>query len=253
MKELFESIADMLQNPFVILIILALVIPRIVERIRFQKRKKEYEESSYYKVTGTPYFQMRNDAGKVGEYLIYKTLKSYENEKGKFLFNLYLPKEEDETTEIDVVFISSKGIFVFESKNYSGWIFGDEKQAFWMQTLPKGRNRSQKEKFYNPILQNKKHIQYLEKRIGEGIPLFSVVVFSDKCTFKNMNVQNTDTKVIHNIELYSLMSEFFNNKPDVLTASQVDEIYNVLYPFSQVDKEVKEKHIQKINENINLK
>ena len=68
-----------------------------------------------------------------------------------------------------------------------------------------------------------------------------------------MNVQNTDTKVIHNIELYSLMSEFFNNKPDVLTASQVDEIYNVLYPFSQVDKEVKEKHIQKINENINLK
>ena len=83
MKELFESIADMLQNPFVILIILALVIPRIVERIRFQKRKKEYEESSYYKVTGTPYFQMRNDAGKVGEYLIYKTLKSYEKEKGK--------------------------------------------------------------------------------------------------------------------------------------------------------------------------
>lgn len=250
MKVLFESIVDMLRNPYIILIILAIVIPKIVERIRYQKRKKEYEESTYYQITGTEYAHMRNDAGKVGEYLIYKTLKSYENESGKFLFNLYLPKEEDETTEIDVVFISSKGIFVFESKNYSGWIFGDEKQAFWMQTLPTGRNRSQKEKFYNPIMQNKKHIQYLEKCIGEEIPLFSVVVFSDKCTFKKMNIQNTDTKVIHNIELYSLMNDIFNTKPDTLNINQVKEIYDVLYPFSQVSNETKEKHIKKIEENI---
>ena len=46
--------------------------------------------------------------------------------KGYVLRNIYVPKNNGETSEIDVVFITQKGIFVIESKNYSGWIFGDE-------------------------------------------------------------------------------------------------------------------------------
>lgn len=42
--------------------------------------------------------------------------------------NLYLPKEDGSTTEIDLIMLSETGILVFESKNYSGWIFGDEKR-----------------------------------------------------------------------------------------------------------------------------
>ena len=47
---------------------------------------------------------------------------------GKVLRNVYIPKEDGETTEIDLLFITAKGIFVLESKNYSGWIFGSESQ-----------------------------------------------------------------------------------------------------------------------------
>lgn len=43
--------------------------------------------------------------------------------KGKVLSNVYIPKEDGETSEIDVMFLTEKGIFVIESKNYSGWIF----------------------------------------------------------------------------------------------------------------------------------
>ncbi len=43
------------------------------------------------------------------------------------------------TTEIDLLLIHPKGLFVFESKNYSGWIFGNEVYQNWTQTLPKGR------------------------------------------------------------------------------------------------------------------
>ena len=32
-------------------------------------------------------------------------------------------------------------IRVFESKNYKGWIFGNEKNANWIQTLPMGKVR----------------------------------------------------------------------------------------------------------------
>ena len=50
------------------------------------------------------------------------------------------------TTEIDLLMIHEKGIFVFESKNYSGWIFGSEDQLKWTQCFKSG----QREHFYNP-------------------------------------------------------------------------------------------------------
>jgi hypothetical protein len=61
-----------------------------------------------------------------------------------------LSKKDGSTTEIDLIMIDETGIYVFESKNYSGWIFGDEKRKNWVQTL---ENR-QKNYFYNPIWQN---------------------------------------------------------------------------------------------------
>ena len=36
----------------------------------------------------------------------------------RFLFNCYLPKQDGEKTEIDVIFLHESGIYVFESKNY---------------------------------------------------------------------------------------------------------------------------------------
>src|SRR5690606_9341565 len=43
----------------------------------------------------------------------------------------------DGTTQIDHVFLSPYGIFVLETKNMSGWIFGSEKQPQWTQKLYK--------------------------------------------------------------------------------------------------------------------
>ena len=49
------------------------------------------------------------------------------------LKNLYVPLQ-GKTTEIDLLMIHEKGIFVFESKNYSGWIFGSSDQLNWTQS-----------------------------------------------------------------------------------------------------------------------
>lgn len=48
---------------------------------------------------------------------------------------MYVPKDDGTTTEIDLIMLSPMGIYVFESKNYSGWIFGNEKSRYWTQTL----------------------------------------------------------------------------------------------------------------------
>ena len=69
-----------------------------------------------------------NWKGKYGEILTERELRFVQlfGRKGKILRNIYLPKDNGETSELDVIFITQKGIFVFESKNYSGWIISSQ-------------------------------------------------------------------------------------------------------------------------------
>ncbi len=56
------------------------------------------------------------------------------------------------TTQIDHMLISRYGIFVIETKNINGWIFGNERAKQWTQSL-----YGKKYKFQNPIHQNYRH------------------------------------------------------------------------------------------------
>ena len=59
----------------------------------------------------------------------------------KTVHNVYVP-HKGRTSELDVLMVHEKGIFVFESKNYSGWIFGAADQQKWTQCLPNGEKKS---------------------------------------------------------------------------------------------------------------
>ena len=156
---------------YLILILILFSLPKIIRFIF-------YRRSSYYQITKKPFSTLNK--GEFGEYLIWKELKKFEKKGGKFLFNLYIPKPNDETTEVDVVLIHPKGFFVIESKNYNGWIFGGEKNRYWTQTLPMGRGyESNKERFYNPLRQNGSHIKHLKRILSKTVPMWSVIVFSD--------------------------------------------------------------------------
>ena len=110
----------------------------------------------------------------MGEYLIWKELQKFELSGGKFLFNLYIPKPNEETTEIDVVLLHPKGFFVIESKNYSGWIFGSENNLNWTQILPIGkRKEGNKVQFYNPLRQTGTHIKHLKRILNDTISMWS--------------------------------------------------------------------------------
>lgn len=207
-----------------------------------------YKKSTYHRITHNTYLSVRFDLGKYGEYLIYKELRHLEKEGAKFLFNAYIPKEDGSTTEIDVLMICPKGVFVFESKNYSGWIFGNEKQPKWTQTLPRGRGKSHKEQFLNPIIQNKVHINHLCSLIGDDIPIYSVIVFSDRCTLKDITTDSADIPVINRHNITSTVIQVCEHTSECLAKDTVNEIYDKLYPFTQVDIKVKADHIAKIHE-----
>ena len=212
---------------------------------------RNYKSSSYYRITKASPIQLFCDKGKLGEYLTYKHLRGTEKNGAKFLFNVYIPKGDGETTEIDVLMIHAMGLFVFESKNYSGWIFGSENQKNWYQTLPQGRGRSHKESFYNPIMQNRTHIKHLKALVGEEIPTHSIITFSERCTLKKVEVKSEDIRVINrDMVCDAVASICARSEAAVLSNEQICDIYNKLYPYTQVSNAVKEQHVQNIEKKL---
>lgn len=198
-------------------------------------------------MTHKPYWNVEDDKGAYGEYLIWKELRwvgaSSDNCKlVKFLFNAYIPKENGSTSELDVIMLCPQGIFVFESKNYSGWIFGMEYDTNWMQTLRAANGEVEKHQFYNPVMQNKTHIDTLKRFLKRNIPIWNVVVFSERCDLKSVEVQSSDVFAIQRGKLYSLVDLWIGNRAAVLSESEIEEIYQSLYPLTQVSEEVKAKH-----------
>jgi|TARA_Y100001970_G_C14202051_1_gene841679 hypothetical protein len=248
--------------------ITGLIILFILYRLPRVFRSKRYRKRPYFpkinrtrlpklfpskKYTKRPYFRKikktysSNEIGEIGETLVLKELKSFEKQSGRLLSNLYIPKPNDETTEIDVVLIHPRGFFVIESKNYSGWIFGNERNQYWTQTLPigQGDEKSNKERFYNPLRQNGSHIKHLKRVLSDRVPMWSVIVFSDECTLKDVTVsQNKRDKVIQLHNLKSLVFQLIKETDEELfSESDIQWMYDELFPFTQVDEETKRRHI----------
>ena len=242
----FTTIVTLLQTPAVLLLVCIVVIV-------YAYIISKYKKTTYYAQTKCSYFKLQRDKGKLGEYHTYLYLKKYEQAGSKFLFNVYVPKEDGQTTEIDVLMLTTKGIFVFESKNYSGWIFGRENQKNWYQTLPMGKGRkSSKETFLNPIMQNRLHIRCLKTFLGTDVPMHSVIVFSNRCTFKGIDIKS-DQQIVHCEDVSQAIKTIENKTTDYLTQSDINELYEKLYPCSQVDTSVKENHIANIKNAANTK
>ena len=228
-----------------IMFILAIIIAFTIYFIK----KKQYEKTEYYLQTKIPYGGVRFDKGRLGEFYTYKYLKTLEGYK-RFLFNVYLPKENGETTEIDVILLHETGIYVFESKNYSGWIFGTETQQYWTQTLPVGKGKSQKTKFFNPIIQNKVHLKWLQQFLGaeSQLPFYSYIVFSDRCTLKEITLTSGSHFVINRYNILTAVQSNVVRVGKQLEQKEVDRLYEKLYPLTQVSEAQKLTHIANVQQ-----
>ena len=228
---------ELLFNPIALILIIAIII-----LLDFLYKNKQYKKTTYYQITKNSYLSVYCDKGKYGEYLIYKSLRSFEDTGGKFLFNIYVPRENNKTTEIDLLIICSKGLFVVESKNYDGWIFGNETQKNWTQVIYDNKNF-----FYNPIMQNALHIKCLKKLIGENVSMHSIIVFSDRCTLKKITIRSNNINVINRCEVTPVIAQICKQtQRELLTETEINDIYNKLYPYTQVGYETKIKHIANI-------
>lgn len=138
-----------------------------------------------------------------GEAQTRRSLAKYcENREAHILNNVTLRLEDGSTTQIDHILVTTKGIFVIETKHYKGWIFGNPKSQVWTQTIYHVKFR-----FQNPIYQNYKHVKAIQKlcEFLEPQLIHNIVVFSGEAVFKTPKPDNVCYigELIPTIEQYS--------------------------------------------------
>lgn len=127
-------------------------------------------------------------ADNYGEVLVRNSLAEYCSNKDAHVLNcITLRLEDGSTTQIDHILICTKGIFVIETKHYSGWIFGDSKSKLWTQII-----YNNKYTFQNPLFQNYKHVKEIQRVFDFVDPrhIHNIVVFSGPSTFKTLKIDN---------------------------------------------------------------
>jgi len=164
----------------------------------------------------------------------------------RFLFNVYLPTDSGGTSEVDLLMIHQKGIFVIESKNYSGWIFGNDTDKTWTQSL----QNKQKNRFANPVWQNAGHIKHLKANLKSynEVPYYSYVVFSERCELKKITVSRKDTWVLQRQNLAKAVEATMQRTPFVLSGIDIEDIYAELDRYAHATVAQKQAHIDAILE-----
>lgn len=193
--------------------------------------------------------------GERGEDLVVSSLEKLVRRgyNGKILRNLYIDTGNGYTTEIDVLFLTKKGIFVIESKNYIGWIFGNERNKNWTVSLYSGKDllgfkHTEKHQFYNPIKQNQGHIRHLKQYIKSNVDMYSYIVFSDRCEFKDVTYDKDKCIVCYMSNFMSRIENRLENLPDKLTDKGMERLYARLLVLENASDEVKSKHKAQVKE-----
>jgi hypothetical protein len=179
----------------------------------------------------------------VAEVRIVNTLLPFFNPHCIFV-DSYFQKPDGKTTQVDIIAVGKRGVFVFESKDYSGWIFGGGTSSKWTQSLAYGHERHS---FYNPIKQNQSHINTLKQKLNnQNIPFFSIIALGSNAEIKAMELIPERTFVVTEDRLTNLMSNL-QEGPEVLTIAQVREVVRAIQQKRVCpNNEIRRKHITDI-------
>ncbi len=178
------------------------------------------------------------DKGSRGEALVAKSLRDLRCEEYKVLHDVMLPAKDGTTTQVDHVVVSRFGIFVVETKDYKGWIFGDENQRKWTQSLHAGWGAAEKHQFQNPIRQNWRHIYTMVELLKLPVRYFhNVVVFTGSAEFKTLMPEN----VMYSRSLVRYISSF---EMPILSEDKVNRLAIAISQFdASLTPERREEHV----------
>ncbi len=184
------------------------------------------------------------NAGQFGEYAVEYALKNGKLKGNKtILKNIYVPYKQGDS-EVDLIMVHEKGIFVFESKNYKGWIFGEEKEYEWTRII-----KGKKHHFRNPILQNETHIKVLAEFLRLPLECFvSYVVFSNRSVLKSVPNNSHQAVVLKCGKMLKSLRKRLRYKKPIFTRQQIEVISQKLQTECGETFEKKKEHIKYVQQ-----
>lgn len=173
-----------------------------------------------------------------------KGLNGIFSRKGYPLHNLFLPTKGGATTELDLAFVTRQGVFAVECKNLSGKFHGRESDREWRNVKVWGRDRTVEErKLYNPIMQNRTHIDSLKRLLGDGVPVHSVILFSDNADWSDLEV--SDSVLLLSLgEVGKKIPERMKSLPKVLSAKEARKAWRMLKPLGKAGRRKAKEHLE---------
>ena len=207
-----------------------------------------FYSSGYTKASGNHIFKTLRNNGEFGEFITYCEIRNLGF--SSIFTNVYLPSLEGNTTEVDLIALHKTGIYVFEVKNYSGWIYGDEFQKNWTATL----NRNTKNQFYNPIRQNYGHIESLKtfiKNTSEDT-FHSYIVFSVRCKIQKLKKKSSDDIICLTKQelLAKTVKRHLATRKEVLIEQEIYDIERILEGQCRQSAEFKRNHVENLKKKL---
>lgn len=203
----------------IIITILIAVILKSAENVnKFEEAQRKQPE-----ITKEEY------KGRIGERETAIYLNKIEGNK-QIINNITL-NDNGKTRQIDHIAITEAGVFIIETKNFSGQIYGRENSKEWKQYLGKKCYT-----FANPIHQNFGHTEIVKKVLqGKTDNIYSIVVFTRTGRLK---VEDLKDKVMYVDEV----KDYIQNKPKVIDINKIQEIYLTLTENRVTNQEYIENH-----------
>lgn len=162
------------------------------------------------------------------------------------LHDILIEGAEGYTSQIDLILVGGRGIYVVEVKAFEGAkIYGDVKKSKW--SYYKG---GQKYEIYSPVRQNSKHIEYLKKLLKDfgDLPFFSVVLmFSED--FKVSGEFDGRTVICNTLPSMDRgMTYLAERNPLILDEEKKQEIFTYIKNNQIAGKEARREHKSNVRE-----
>lgn len=149
-----------------------------------------------------------------------------------------MPINEETNTEIDLLMVHEKGIFVFESKNYIGEIEGEAHAQYWTKSFSSSYNQ----RFYNPIKQNETHIRALKNIIGH-YEVYNIVVFGREASIHNIETMPASDVYVCKITQLGFLFDLLESLPKQITIEFVRQELENVEPSNWL---MQQQHIERI-------
>lgn len=164
---------------------------------------------------------LRRQAGIAGEQAVKQKIQSIAPTNSKLINNVVLYGKNRKTYQIDHIFINTNGIWIIETKNWSGEIYGEELENDWFQV-----QGNHKERRFNPLQQNFTHCYKIQSILGTDAPINCLVVFI------KADISNINAKRICNLR--DLPKVLFSETGKKLTEKQIEYYYQkIIYYQNQ--------------------